>query len=39
MIGIKHIKADHIRWKQAYKKSGLIVLNDTRQTNSERRLN
>ena len=39
MIGMKRIEAAASRWKQSYKKSGLVGLKDTRQTHSGRRLN
>lgn len=39
VIGMKRIEAAASRWKQAYKKSGLVGLKDSRQTNSGRRLN
>jgi len=39
VIGMKRIEAAASRWKQAYKKAGLVGLKDSRQTNSGRRLN
>lgn len=38
MVGMKRIESAALRWKRAYKKSGLAGLKDTRKTNSGRRL-
>ena len=35
----KRIESAALRWKRAYKKSGVVGLKDTRKTNSGRRLN
>ena len=35
MIGMKRIEAAASRWKQAYKKSGIIGLKDTRKPTLE----